>query len=155
MIEARSTQNLKAKKGHLSRGNSQRTGGYLNGTGSTIGVLSGSTAPPFLYTHTNIKHLHHHWATWHHRLAADEDGKCEITGEVLSLAILEGKSDLKNRIPMPYKLRLDSKFTPDDWVFLRTLQQTGTTVQKYKLQVHFSLLTAQLRWSMDLLLTYT
>jgi hypothetical protein len=51
MIEARSTQNLKAKKGH--------------------------------------------------RLAADEDGKCEITEEVLSLAILEGKSDLKNRICHP------------------------------------------------------
>ena len=37
-----------------------------------------------------------------HRLAADEDGKCEITEEleVLSLAILEGKS--------PYKLHQKS-----------------------------------------------
>ena len=66
MIEARSTQNLKAKKGH--------------------------------------------------RLAADENGKCEITEEVLSLAILEGKFDLKtrNRICHTLKLRQDSKLTPDD-----------------------------------------
>ena len=106
MIEARSTQNLKAKKGH--------------------------------------------------RLAADEDGKCEITEEVLSLAILEGKSNLKNRICHSTNfVKTQNSPLMIEFSFVPTLQQTGTTVQKYKLQVHFSLLTPQLRWSMDLLLTYT